>query len=89
MSSMPRDYQSIAGGLLQTVSRLGAAVGLGITTAIFDGIERSPPRSGLHVGDEIAPYSGTFWFSFAAAALSVFVVPFLRIGTQGHGEGKV
>lgn len=31
----------------------------------------------------IRPYLATYWFAAAAAGLSLFMVPFLTIGTQG------
>jgi len=76
--------QSIAGGLFQTVTRLCITVGMGISAAIFDGISKSPSPGGLHAGDPIEPYAGTFWFSTACCAASLLFVPFLTITTQGH-----
>lgn len=58
---------------------------MGISTAIYDGIVKTKP-GGFHAGDPIQPYSGTFWFAFACAGSSLFLVPFLTIGTQGHVE---
>jgi hypothetical protein len=84
MSSLSKSQQSIAGGLFQTVTKLCITIGMGISTAIFDGIEKNPPTKGFHAGDPIQPYSGTFYFAFACAGISVFLVPFLTIGTQGH-----
>lgn len=31
----------------------------------------------------IRPYLGVYWFSAAAAGLSLFLIPFLTLGTQG------
>ncbi|KAF1979218.1 MFS general substrate transporter [Bimuria novae-zelandiae CBS 107.79] len=90
MSSMPPNKQSIAGSLLQTLTRLSQAVGMGIATAIYDAVERSPSTSGYYANDPIAPYAGTFWFATGMATLGVILVPFLTIGTQGHhgDEGR-
>ena len=84
VSSMSNEYKSIGGGLLQTVTRLGTMIGSGITTAIFDAIQERPLDHGYHSHDYIGPYAATFWFSTATCALSILLVPFLRIQTQGH-----
>jgi len=88
MSSMPPDKQSIAGSLLQTLTRLSQAVGFGIATAIFDAVEQNPSTSGYYANDPIEPYVSTFWFAAGMAALGVVLVPFLTIGTQGHHGDK-
>lgn len=79
MSSLPPDQQSIAGGIFNTVSKLCNNLGLGIATsvegAIVDSMTASTPA--------IRPYLGVYWFSAAAAGLSLFLIPFLTLGTQG------
>ncbi|KAB8446208.1 hypothetical protein FH972_025190 [Carpinus fangiana] len=89
MSSFPPSQQSVAGGIFQTVIRLCSTIGLGITTAIFNAVQESPPTSGYHGNDPIAPYAATFWFSTACSAASIALVPFLKIGTQGGTEKAV
>jgi hypothetical protein len=86
MSSMAKDQQSVAGGLFQMVTRLCLTVGMGISTAIYDGVVNHPAKSGFAAGTQEQPYSATFWFSMAASALSIFFVPFLTIKTQGHAQ---
>lgn len=81
---MPANKQSIAGSLLQTLTRLCTAVGYGIATAIFDAVEKSPPKSGYYANNAVAPFAGVFWFAMAIAFVAVLFVPFLRITTQGH-----
>lgn len=81
---MPANKQSIAGSLLQTLTRLCTAVGYGIATAIFDAIERNPPTSGYYANNAFAPFAGVFWFAFGVCFVAVLFVPFLRITTQGH-----
>lgn len=81
---MPSNKQSIAGSLLQTLTRLSQTVGMGIATAIFDAVQRSPSRSGYYANDPIEPYTSTFWFAAGVASVGVILVPFLTIGTQGH-----
>jgi hypothetical protein len=88
MSSMPPDKQSIAGSLLQTLTRLSQAVGFGIATAIFDAVQRKPSASGYYANDPIEPYVSTFWFATGMATLGIVLVPFLTIGTQGHDGDK-
>ena len=91
VSKMPQSRQSIAGSLFQTVIRLCTAVSYGIATAIFDAIQRSPPRTGYYANDPVAPYAGTFWFGAGVSVIGLLLVPFLRIGTQGHerDEGRI
>ena len=81
---MPANKQSIAGSLLQTLTRLCTAVGYGIATAIFDAVERNPLKSGYYANNEVAPFAGVFWFAFGVCFIAVLFVPFLRITTQGH-----
>lgn len=85
---MPPNKQSIAGSLLQTLTRLSQAVGMGIATAIFDTVQQNPSTSGYYANDPIEPYVVTFWFATGMAALGVCLVPFLTIGTQGHHGDK-
>ncbi|OCK85281.1 MFS general substrate transporter [Lepidopterella palustris CBS 459.81] len=84
LSALPPTRQSIAGSLFQTVTKLCVAVGYGIATAIFNGVAKNPAKSGYYNGDPFEPYAATFWFSTAVASVGVLLVPWLRIGTQGH-----
>lgn len=86
MSAMPRDRQSIAGGIFQTGIRLASTIGFGVATALFDAVQKSPPRSGYYAGNPAAPYAAVFWLSAGCAALSVALVFLLRVGTQGGGR---
>lgn len=88
MSSMPPSQQSVAGGIFQTVAKLTMTLGLGIGTAIFDAVGRSPTLAS-YWDEETQPYAATFWFSAASAGLSVLLVPFLKIGTQGGKDKKL
>ncbi|PVI03870.1 hypothetical protein DM02DRAFT_669438 [Periconia macrospinosa] len=90
LSSMPANKQSIAGSLIQTLTRLCSAIGYGIGTAIFDSVQRNPSSSGYYANDAIEPYAAVFWLSTGVAFVGVLLVPFLRIGTQGHAgdEGR-
>lgn len=81
---MPANKQSIAGSLLQTLTRLCTAVGYGIATAIFDAVESNPPKTGYYANNAVAPFAGVFWFALGVCFIAVLFVPFLRITTQGH-----
>ncbi|OQN98188.1 hypothetical protein B0A48_15464 [Cryoendolithus antarcticus] len=85
MSSLPREQQSVAGGILQTVSRLAQTVGFGITTSIFNSVQQKP-RMVKYYDLATQPYAATFYFSMACAVMSLGLVPFLTLKTQG---GKV
>jgi hypothetical protein len=84
VSSMPMNKQSIAGSLLQTLTRLCTAVSYGIATAIFDAVQRHPARSGYYGNNAVQPFAAVFWFSAAISLPGLFLVPFLKITTQGH-----
>ncbi|KAI9876282.1 MAG: hypothetical protein M1830_006881 [Pleopsidium flavum] len=84
MSSLPRHQQSVAGGIFNTVTKLCNTIGLGITTAIYTSISAKP----FSLDNPIKPYLACFWFSCASAALSICLVPFLQIGTQGGTMGR-
>ncbi|EDU46576.1 conserved hypothetical protein [Pyrenophora tritici-repentis Pt-1C-BFP] len=84
LSSMPLNKQSIAGSLLQTVTRLATSVGYGVATAIFDAVKKSPATSGYYANNAIQPYAAVFWFAAASAVPGLLLVPFLKVGTQGH-----
>lgn len=85
MSSMPPSQQSIAGGIFQTVAKLCMTLGFGITTAIFNSVQRNSTLSAFW-DTTTQPYAAVFLFCFAISAFSVCLVPFLTIGTQGGKE---
>jgi MFS family permease len=82
MSSMPVSQQSLAGGIFQAVTRLCVAVGFGIATVVYDATELHPYLP-TYWDEATRPFAAVFWTSFAFAALSIALVPFLTIGTQG------
>ncbi|EPS31963.1 hypothetical protein PDE_06922 [Penicillium oxalicum 114-2] len=79
MSSLPPSQQSIAGGIFNTVSKLCNNLGLGIATSISSSMASQMASS----GSNIRPYLAVYWFGAACAGLSVVIVPFLTLGTQG------
>jgi len=84
MSTMPKSEQSVASGLFQTVTRLCTTIGFGISTAAFNAVQVHPSNSGYYADDPIEPYAAAFWFSFASAAASLLLLPWITVGTQGH-----
>lgn len=86
MSSLPPSQQSIAGGIFQTVTRLCMTIGFGVTTALFNAVQENPSMSG-YWDDATQPYAATFWFATACSIVSVLLVPFLSLTTQG-GKAK-
>lgn len=87
MSSMPPSQQSIAGGIFQTVTRLCMTIGFGITTALFNAVEKSPSMAS-YWDRETQPYTATFWFAVAGSVVSIGLVPFLTLTTQGGKATK-
>lgn len=77
MSSLPPSQQSIAGGIFNTVSKLCNNLGLGIATSVNGAVANQMAVAAIR------PYLAVYWFAAAAAGLSLFMVPFLTIGTQG------
>jgi hypothetical protein len=82
MSSLPPSQQSVAGGILQTVSRLAQTIGFGVTTAVFNAVQKKPTLAS-YWDLRTQPYTATFLVSVACSVLSVMLVPFLTLGTQG------
>ena len=86
MSSMAPSQQSVASGIFQTVAKLCTTIGFGASTAIFNSVEQNPTLSSFW-DKPTQPYAATFWYSVACAGVSICLVPFLTIGTQG-GKAK-
>lgn len=84
MSSLPSHQQSIAGGIFNTVSKLCNNLGLGIATSVHSALNSQLAPS----TPPIRPYLGVYWFAAAGAGISLFLVPFLTIGTQGGSSEK-
>lgn len=82
MSALPENQQSMASGLIQTVTRLCVTIGMSISTAIFSSVQHSQTKK-THSGDEIQSYTATFWFFTTAAGAGLLLVPFVTIETQG------
>jgi hypothetical protein len=80
MSSLPPEKQSLAGGIFNTVSKMCSAIGLGITSSVYN----AESTSAAALQTSARPYTMAFWVCTASAAVGILFVPFLTIGTQGH-----
>lgn len=82
MQALPREAQGLASGIMNTLIRLASTLSMGIATAVYATYEARPSEE----TDPMLKFTRTFQVSVAMAALSVIIVPFIRIGTQGHHE---
>ncbi|KAJ4315221.1 hypothetical protein N0V84_008489 [Fusarium piperis] len=80
MQSLPIHQQSLAGGIFNMLIRLGSTVALGISTAVYS----SAGEAQADGGDPVVPYRMAFFVSVGLAGLGCFLLPFMRIGTQGN-----
>ncbi|OTB09935.1 hypothetical protein K445DRAFT_71242, partial [Daldinia sp. EC12] len=79
LSSLPLEHHSVGASLLQTTSRLGVPLGMGVTTAIWSSYDEKWQND----YPELA-YTNTFMATTVFAGISLLLVPFIRIGRQGH-----
>lgn len=80
MQSLPHEQQGLASGIFITLIRLSSTVEMGIATAVYSSTALAP----INTTDPMRKFTLTFWVSVAFSAASVLLVPFIRIGTQGH-----
>ncbi|KAK4240889.1 major facilitator superfamily-domain-containing protein [Achaetomium macrosporum] len=80
MQSLPSHQQALAGGIFNTLFRLGAAIALGISTAVYTSFSGTPAA----VLSPMLPYAKAFQVSIGLSAGSFLFLPFVRLGTQGH-----
>jgi len=59
-------------------------VSYGIATAVFNAVEKNPSKSGYYANNAVEPFAAVFWFAAGCAFIGLPLVPFLKIGTQGH-----
>lgn len=85
MQSLPSHQQALAGGIFNTIFRLGMAVSLGISTAVFTSSKGAPQA----LADPMWPYAKAFQTSIGMSAVSFLFLPFVRLGTQGHATAAV
>lgn len=86
VSSLPRSQQSVASSVFQTTIKLAVTIGLGVFAAIFTSVSENPATTGYYAHDPFEPYAALFWFAMALSFISLLIVPFLKIKTQGHEE---
>lgn len=82
MSSLPVAQQSVAGGLFNTIMRLSSSVGFGVATAAFSGVDGSA-SDGHQLSSDYGKYRATFFVALAGSGLSLLLLPFLTIKSQG------
>ena len=82
MSSLPLAQQSVAGGLFNTIMRLSSSVGFAVSTAVFNGVDASGADES-NLSSDYAKYRATFFVSLASSGLSLFLLPFLTLKSQG------
>lgn len=84
MSSMPASQQSIAGSILQMVTKLAVTVSFGLANVVFNKTATSPSHSGYYANNPAEPYAMVFWYAAGCAVICVAMCPFLTIKTQGN-----
>jgi hypothetical protein len=70
---------SLAAGVLQTAMRLSLSLGLSITAAVYGSVAQTPQGR----ADVTFPFERAYLCSMLFALVSLFLVPFLKIGNQG------
>ncbi|KAL4989259.1 major facilitator superfamily-domain-containing protein [Aspergillus falconensis] len=77
MSSLPREQQSLAGGILSAVNRLLSNITLSISTAVYyAGSQRQAARGD---GTRLGGYKAAFWMLVGIAGVNLLLVPLLKI----------
>ncbi|KAL3463287.1 major facilitator superfamily-domain-containing protein [Aspergillus heterothallicus] len=82
MSSLPRDQQSLAGGILSAVNKLLSNIALSISTAVYYAGQKRAARNGDD-SDGLAGYRAAFWMLVGIAGVNLLLVSFLRIKKVG------
>ncbi|KIY50201.1 major facilitator superfamily MFS-1 [Fistulina hepatica ATCC 64428] len=79
--SLPHE-QSVSGGLFQTMIQLGTAIGVTITTIVYDRV--------LRQGDSLKAYHATQWtsFAFVIAATIIGIILFPGVGVVGGKKSQ-
>lgn len=85
MSSLPREQQSLAGGILSAVNKLLSNIALSISTAVY---YAGVSAAGDANEDGLAGYKAAFWMLVGIAGVNLLLVPFLRIERKVMEESK-
>ncbi|KAL4917620.1 major facilitator superfamily [Aspergillus aurantiobrunneus] len=75
MSSLPREQQSLAGGILSAVNKLLSNIALSVSTAVY----YAGQQAGQVDENGLPGYRAAFWMLVAVAGVNILLVPFLRI----------
>jgi hypothetical protein len=86
VNALVRSQQSVASSVFQTTIKLAVTVGLGIFAAIFTSVSNNPSKTGYYAHDPLEPYAALFWVAMILSFISLLLVPFVRLKTQGHEE---
>ncbi|KAH6911804.1 efflux protein [Coprinopsis sp. MPI-PUGE-AT-0042] len=80
------EEQSVAGGMFNTMTQLGTAIGVTVTTVVFDAV-RSKNGPGA---DQLLSYQAAQWaaFAFGIIATIIAVVTFRGVGVVGDRKSK-
>ena len=89
----PPSEQSVAGALFQAMTQIGSAIGLSVSTIVFNGVLRAQSSSlgvSLDQGSDDEPpaaqlkaYRAAMWTGFAFGILCEFWIP-TRLGSWFH-----
>ena len=80
MQSLPSHQQALAGGIFNTLFRLGSAIALGLSTAVYSSVAATEAGA----ADPLLPFTRAFQVNVGLSAGGVLFLPFVRLGTQGH-----
>ncbi|KAK6957698.1 hypothetical protein Daesc_000485 [Daldinia eschscholtzii] len=84
MESLPKDKQSLAGGIFNVVIRLANTAVMGISTAVFSSVQLTPEG----MADPMLKYTRTFQTSIGFSAACLVLTCFIRLGTQGNSPSE-
>ncbi|KAL6239944.1 hypothetical protein BDW75DRAFT_70182 [Aspergillus navahoensis] len=85
MSSLPREQQSLAGGILSAVNRLLSNITLSISTAVYYAGSQTQAAKVDDTG--LGGYKAAFWMLVGIAGVNLLLVPFLRIDMRALEAG--
>ena len=80
MQSLPSHQQALAGGIFNTLFRLGSAIALGLSTAVYSSVATTEAAA----TNPMLPFTRAFQVSVGLSAGGLLFLPFVRLGTQGH-----
>ncbi|KAL7269710.1 hypothetical protein RUND412_007613 [Rhizina undulata] len=83
LSALPKTHQSTAGGVFNTCLQLAQAVGVGISTAVYDAIVGNGPAAET-TEVKMKGFSVVFWFATVVAAATLLGLPWLKLRRQGE-----